>query len=228
MSSGLVTCGVCGSGYTNDTRDFLRCAGHRGGKSCDNGRVVRASVLAERVLKGIKEQLLAPDVIERTLERYRAERRRRAGDMARTRADDGARLKQLDRTIAAVVDAIAGHGLSAALSARLRDLEAEKAAIDARAADRVRAEAPIELHPKSIAQFRQRIEALQESLQHPERHSQAAAQLRPLLAAIQVHPKPERGAYELRLAVRRPAVLALALGLGTGAKDCLVGSGGGI
>ncbi len=79
-------------------------------------------------------------------------------------------------------------------------------------ADRVRAEAPIELHPKSDAEFRKRIEALQDALKRPDGRSEAAALLRPLIAAIQEHRLPERGAYELRLAVRRPAILAVAMG----------------
>ena len=81
LLNGLLTCGVCGGGYTVIGRDRYGCATQRGKGICSNGHTITRQRIEARVLGGLKDRLLAPDLVAEFAAAYAeamAERQREA------------------------------------------------------------------------------------------------------------------------------------------------------
>ena len=63
LLSGLLTCGVCGGGYTVMDKDRYGCSTHRSKGTCGNDRTITRQEIEARVLGGLKERLLAPALV---------------------------------------------------------------------------------------------------------------------------------------------------------------------
>ncbi|WP_460452625.1 recombinase zinc ribbon domain-containing protein, partial [Alsobacter sp. SYSU BS001988] len=63
LLSGLLRCGCSGGGYTVIGKDRYGCATRRQKGACDNGRTITRQEIGSRVLAGLKERLLAPDLV---------------------------------------------------------------------------------------------------------------------------------------------------------------------
>ena len=73
LFSGLMTCGVCGGGYTILGKDGYGCATRRSKGTCTNTLTVRRQEIEGRVLDGLKERLMAPELVAAFIEEFRAE-----------------------------------------------------------------------------------------------------------------------------------------------------------
>ena len=62
LLSGLLECGVCGGPYAMRGQDRYGCSNHVMTGSCANGRGIRRAVIEERVLAGLKNKLMEPEV----------------------------------------------------------------------------------------------------------------------------------------------------------------------
>ena len=62
LFSGLLTCGACGGGYTLVGARHYGCANTRNRGTCDNRLTIRRDVLEETVLRGLKDNLLQPEL----------------------------------------------------------------------------------------------------------------------------------------------------------------------
>ncbi len=63
LLSGLLTCGGCGAGYTIVAQDRYGCATRRSKGTCDNSRTITRQQIEARVLEGLKDRLLTPELI---------------------------------------------------------------------------------------------------------------------------------------------------------------------
>lgn len=188
--SGLLRCALCGAGYAVRRRDVLACSGRHERGNCDNTATIRVAELEARVLDGLQQRLLAPEVIASYLEEYHAER-------ARQRAAEGQRAAELRHRAVAIaaeldrlVDAIA-QGLAPAASVRDRilALEAERAA-GAGELETLAAGADIvTLHPRTIERYRTRIADLATALAGDAADwREAVAIMREFVAHIEIGP----------------------------------------
>ena len=121
-----------------------------------------------------------------------AEDRRQRGELAR-------RLSQLAHRIRRLVEAIADGTATRAIHEQLIAEEAERAKLGQELAWlEARARTVIELHPRAIAQYQERVAALTEALRDagPDRES-ALTTLRRLIGRIEVAPLPARGQVAL-------------------------------
>jgi site-specific DNA recombinase len=74
LLSRLVRCGLCGGGMTvTGERGRLACANHRERGICTNRRTVLRDQIETRVIGGLKEQLLSPELVETFVAEYIAE-----------------------------------------------------------------------------------------------------------------------------------------------------------
>jgi site-specific DNA recombinase len=167
--SGLVFCGVCGGAYTVKSRDRLACAAHREKGTCDNGRTIRVGALERRVLAGLRRRLLAPESIARLVIEYSAARARLCEADRRQRRDIARRIAQLSERIRRLVDAIADGIATPAVREQLMSDEAEHARLEQELTHlEARARTIIELHPRAIQRYQQRVMALTEALYQPD------------------------------------------------------------
>ena len=72
LFSGLLTCGCCGAGYTlvNKTRHGCAAARDKGASVCSNRATILREEVEARVLGGLKERLLHPDLVAAFVAEY--------------------------------------------------------------------------------------------------------------------------------------------------------------
>lgn len=210
LLSGLGQCGICGGTWVAVRATYFGCGRHIGGKACSNKRLIRKKEYEERVLAELKDQMLAPDVVEAYLKEYRAEHARRAGEMSRNRARIDRRIAEAGRKVERLVAAIADGGsefaaIKSALSAAQKELagaEKERASIEALPV--------LALHPGLARQYRAAIEQLAIELQDEGTRLEAAPKLRSLIARIIVTPKEGKRGVDLEVIRHIDEVLDLA------------------
>jgi DNA invertase Pin-like site-specific DNA recombinase len=208
LLSGLLRCGACGGPYIVISRTRVACSAHRERGTCSNARTVPMAAIERRVLDGLKERLLAPDLVADFMREFQAEaaRRRATADDDRRRA--GRERGELERKIARLVAAI-GDGIDTpAMRQQLLEAERRKAELARQAAEA--AAPPITLHPNLPALYRRKVAELETVLAAaaPAARAQAITILRSMIEAVIVRPTAARGGFELELHGRLAAILA--------------------
>ncbi|WP_239016834.1 recombinase family protein [Sphingomonas ginkgonis] len=220
LLSGLVRCASCGGRYVVIGAEKWGCGNRRERGDCGNGRTIQTHLLEARVLAGLQEQLLDPDLVAEVVREYRRAAQERAGTEAKERARAERRRdkakRDVDRLIRAVTDGGAEFGeIRSALEKSRADLAAAELAI----AD-VGAGAVIALHPGVADDYRRRITNLRELLTGPEDASRAAAQqVRALIDHVTVAPAEGRTGTVITIEGRLTALLDLAAGRAVNSVD---------
>lgn len=198
LFSGLLKC-RCGASYTVYSGGRLMCAAHRerGDTACANSRTVSRAEVEARVLYGLKEKLLAPDLVEAYVSAYRQRMAANKASAADRRRPIERRLAEVERRIERGVEAILDGTATDRIKASLKALEAEAAELKAQLAEEdARDAAPtVELHPQAPAQYRRRIEQLQAALDKATAEDLDSAGdlvevVRGLVIGIEIRPNP--------------------------------------
>ncbi|MBL8773349.1 MAG: recombinase family protein [Phenylobacterium sp.] len=203
--SGLIRCAECGAAMTTfNGRGRLICAARRahGAAACGHDRSVARHEVEDRVLTALRTRLLGPEAVRLYVKTYHDAWAARAQQARRDTAPLYRRAQDLDRQIARLVDAITATGHSPALTARLAQLEQDRADVAAalRAADASSRAAtpPLTLHPRLAEIFARRVADLQAHLAtHQGRaptsasSSDTLARLRQVVARVDVRALPD-------------------------------------
>ena len=187
LLSGLLVCGSCGGGYTIVGRDRYGCAAHRSKGTCTNTLLIGRHPLEDRVLSGLKERMMAPDLIATFVDAFNAEMRNLATSPERETLAAKRTLAEIERKLAAIVRAIEDGAYTPTLKARLAALEQEKAQAEAR----IRAGKPaqvLRLHTNLPELYRNKIGRLAEALNTPESVTESAEIMRGLIDRIVLTP----------------------------------------
>ena len=123
LLSGLLTCGECGGSYSIISTDYYGCRRFRASGTCSNKSMIKRDSLEQRVLSGIKRQLLTPAMVKEFIVEFRSEwnrihRERQAANLTRTNE-----LASVNRKIAAIVRAIEDGAWTPSLIQRVGNLE---------------------------------------------------------------------------------------------------------
>jgi site-specific DNA recombinase len=198
--SGLVRCGLCQGPMgvvANEGR--LGCSNHKERGTCTNKRAVLRGPLLQRVLAGLRQRLLAPELVEEFVRSYvagvNAGNRERSKDSGRFAQD----LVKVRRQIRNMLDLMKeGHG-SGSMVSELRTLEHREAELVAKIAQAEMPEMIPVLHPNLPQLYRRKVEALEVALGNPATASLAIEALRSLIDAIVVMPGEKRGEVSITL-----------------------------
>lgn len=210
LLSGLGQCAVCGGSWIAIRPEYFGCSHHGGGKACTNNRLIARKDYETRVLAELKQQMLAPEVVEAYLAEYRAEATRQARELGRGRERSERRIAEARRKVERLVAAIAEGGaefaeIRAALAAARTELAAAEKDRDAAAALPTLA-----LHPGLARQYRAAIAQLEVELTDDATRAEAAPKLRSLIARIVVRPSNRKRGVELEVVRHIDEVLHLA------------------
>ena len=131
LLSGLMKCASCGGNYVVCNRRSYCCSSHTNGRDaiCDQKRHLKRSIVEPRLLAGVKDQLLAPEVMDEVGKLVSAKLRemRQANSETRIEAKElRADRKDVDRKIENVTNAIAEVGVSDSLKNQLTKLERQR------------------------------------------------------------------------------------------------------
>lgn len=204
LLSGLLTCGVCGGGYTITAKDRYGCARRGRQGTCSNNRGIKRQELEQRVLDGLRSSLVTPDLVAEFIAEYQAEwnrlqRERRAAASQRDR-----KLADVKRRLAGIIEAIERGIITSSTKERLETLEAEKAELES-----VQVDAPLPtIHPNLAQLYREKVTRLEEELADPEIAAEAKSVLRSLIKTIKLTPGAKRGEIDLELRGELAAILA--------------------
>nr|WP_154338347.1 recombinase family protein [Paracoccus sp. S-4012] len=211
LFSGLVTCGCCGASYTLINKTRYGCAGMRNkGKAfCTNGATIRREEVETRVLSGLKERLLHPDLIAAFVEEYRRAFNEAAADASKDRDTQTRELAQVEKKIAAMLSAIEDGMYHSSMKAKMAGLEDEKTRLT-RALEEAPEPPALRLHPSLSELYRERIEDLAASLQDPGLRLEASEALRGLISEIRMLPdEDEPGGHRIEISGALAGILAL-------------------
>jgi len=191
LLSGLLVCGCCGGPYALRGQDRYGCSAHIMNGSCANSRTILRTALEERVLIGLKERLMAPEIAAEAIRAYVEETNR----LNRTRGSasevDRVELDKVRRSIKEIVTLIEDGAGSRALLTRLQQLEAREDELTARLAEMP--PALPDLHPNIAGIYAAKVARLAEALEHPDERDEAAEAIRGLIEKITLKPGPKRG-----------------------------------
>ncbi|MEY4763135.1 MAG: hypothetical protein RLZZ200_2991, partial [Pseudomonadota bacterium] len=159
LFSGLLRCDACGSRFVMaDDRSYI-CSGNLYGRGCTVRLRVRRSVVEDKILQSVREDLLSPEVLQEVRARLaKAVQQRSTEPAARPTA---ARIRALKTEIGNLTDAIAGGMLRAskAVAERLYAAEEELARLEAPAPPRK--VTSIEAVPALLAKYQRLVAELE-------------------------------------------------------------------
>lgn len=212
MLSGLGVCGLCGGSWNVRTGTYWGCGNRVEGSGCNNNRTISTASYERRVLFGLHERMLDPELVEIFVAEYREEHARRAVQMRRERGSAERRLANaaamIDRLVAAI-----GSGAGSfeqvrdALSKARDDHDAALASLQDQDAMPV-----VALHPAIIADYRRQVAHLQVALADPEAGAQAITALRALIDRIVLTPNPDGRGVLIQVEGKLAGIVALATG----------------
>jgi site-specific DNA recombinase len=209
--SGLVRCG-CGGTYTIVSKDRWACSRHKEAGTCDNGRRISTGRLEQRVLSGLQDRLLDPEIIRAVVKRYHDARTQARAKLQSSRYRAEERVDQLKGEIRNLVNAIAAGADMDEVKEALKDRKAALASAEAALAEHEAVPAII-LHPQIVEAYRRKIRQLGDALTSGEQAQKYLPMIRDLVEAVIVRDDenaPDRASLEL--VGNLSAVLAIATG----------------
>jgi len=186
LLSGLLFCGCCDGTYARRGQDRFACINHVLGNGCDNARTIAREALEARVLTGLRERMMTPDMAAEAMRAYAKETNRLNRERRNTAEASRRELAETAKAIAEIVRVIEQGGWHRALSDRLTQLEAKQDSLTARLSD-VPQDIP-DIHPGIAETYRRRIERLTVALAHPDDALEAAEAIREIIDRIVITP----------------------------------------
>ncbi|TBN12846.1 recombinase family protein [Agrobacterium cavarae] len=191
LLSGLVFCGCCGGPYSLRGADRFACSNHISKGACSNSRTIPREDLEARVLSGLKDRMMAPEIVEEAMRAYAEETNR----LNRERRSSGdawkAELVKIEKQIRGIIEAIKAGMFHQSMKAEMDTLEARKTELNALLADAP--EDTPDILPSASAIYAKKVSALTKALNRKEERQEATETLRGLIEKISLTPGPERG-----------------------------------
>ncbi|MBY5978523.1 recombinase family protein [Phaeobacter italicus] len=165
--------------------------------------------LAQKTRRGLKQSLLAPDLMAQFAEEYRKAFNDAAAGACQDRQKAEHSLKKVEGRIANILTAIEDGMYTASMKDKMSELEREKARLEAVIADNPEPPA-LRLHPAMGARYREMVEDLARSLNAPEVKREATAALRALISEVRMVPEANApGGHQLELVGELAGLMAL-------------------
>jgi len=197
LLSGLLKCGCCGGGFTIVGQDRYGCATHRTKGTCANSATIRRQEIETRVLAGLKDRLMAPELVREFIRAFHDEVNRAAAERERKIKSDALELQSLEKKIASIVAAIEEGKYSRALSDRLSELERQRDLILARKVESPTA--TIRVHPRLADAYAEKVQQLEAALNEPSIREEAAEVFRSLVDRVELRPRDKDRGLEALL-----------------------------
>ncbi|WP_079211269.1 recombinase family protein [Brucella pituitosa] len=191
LLSGLVFCSCCSGPYSLRGADRFACSNHISKGACSNSRTIPREDLEARVLSGLKDRMMAPEIVEEAMRAYAEETNR----LNRERRSSGdawkAELVKIEKQIRGIIEAIKAGMFHESMKAEMDTLEARKTELNTLLADAP--EDTPDILPSASAIYAKKVSALTKALNLKEERQEAAETLRGLIEKISLTPGPERG-----------------------------------
>lgn len=208
---GVLICGCCGSGYTlvNKTRHNCAAARDKAASVCSNRATTLRDEVDARMLGGLKERLLHPDVVAAFVAEYRRARNEAQADASAGHAKAQRELAQIVKKIASLLQAVEDGMYHPSMKAKMDDLEAAKIRLQEQLAENPEPPA-LRLHTALTELYREKIADFEVALSDPAVKLQAIELLRSLISEIRMIPDASAsGGHRIELVGKLAGILAL-------------------
>ena len=206
LLSGLIFCGCCGGPYSLRGAGRFACSNHISKGICSNSRTIPSEDLENRVLSGLKDRMMTPEVAAEAMRAYAEETNR----LNRERRSNGdawqAELAKVEKDIRGIIEAIKAGMFHESMKGEMTALENRKAELAA-----LLAHAPEDkpdLLPTASTIYAQKVAKLTLALNCPTERQEAAEALRMLIEKIVLTPGQKRGEIDATLYGELGQVLA--------------------
>lgn len=196
LLSGLLVCGECGGGYTIVGKGRYGCATHRCKGTCPNSRTVARQEIEQRVLAGLKDRLMTPNIVALVVEEVENELNRLNREAESAYEVRRRELSRVTHAIEAMLRAIEDGMYNPSMKGRMTDLENKKATLEKELAGTARP-SPLRLYPNLSAIYRDRVAQLEAALNAEVTRAEAADTLRGLIDRIVLTPAGDNVRAEL-------------------------------
>lgn len=197
LFSGLLKCGFCGAGYTLVNGTKYGCSASRNRRTCSNRKLVARKEVEARVLSGLRERLLHPDLIAEFVAEYQREWNRLHQEETAERVAVERDLADVKRKINQIINAIENGMFHPSMTDRMTDLEDRKSALQHRLDALKPSKNLVRLHPRLAEVYRQKVADLATALNDEGTKMEAGDNLRSLIDEIRLHPEDEGHAIEI-------------------------------
>ncbi|SLN67224.1 Recombinase [Roseovarius litorisediminis] len=205
LFSGLLKCACCGGGYVLIGKTRYGCANARNKGICDNRQTIEREDLEQRVLEGLKDRLLSPELIAEFVAEYqRAYNEIRAAEV-KAQATKKRELAKVQKQLDDMVEAVCNGMYHPSMNDKMGALESRKA--EPKTELEKQQEEPIRLHPSLSGIYREKVAELSEALNTEGTRTQAAELIRGLLTEVRLI--PGEGALSIELVGELAAIMAL-------------------
>jgi site-specific DNA recombinase len=213
LLSELATCGVCGGRWIVIGLERWGCSSHRNGKACPNNRTITTEHFEKRVLSGLRERMLDPQLVKTFTEEYRTEFARRTALNQRQNSQLERKLEVAKGKIARLVNAIAEGGeefseIKEALVAAREQRDKLQHELQ-----ELKAGAVITLHPKIAETYQRQVAQLTTALTiDDETRLKTHSIIRRLIDQVIIRPSDAERGVIIEVSGRLASLLALATG----------------
>ena len=197
LLSGLIFCGCCGGPYSLRGVGRFACSNHISKGTCSNSRTIPREDLESRVLSGLKDRMMTPEVAAEAMRAYAEETNR----LNRERRSNGdawqAELAKVEKDIRGFIEAIKAGMFHESMKAEMDALEARKSELATLLVDAP--EDKPDLLPTASAIYAKKVAKLTQALNRPAERQEAAEALRMVIEKIVLTPGPKRGEMDATL-----------------------------
>jgi site-specific DNA recombinase len=179
LLSGLLTCGVCGGGFSKISQHHYGCSTARNKGTCDNRLSLRRDVIEATVLNGLKEHLMHPELVAIFVKEFIAEFNRLAASHDRDKTRIQAELDHVTRQLTRLIEAIKSGVPGEAVKDEIAVLEARRTELMA-SLEAAPPPAP-RLHPNIAEVYRDKVAHLVSALNDDGTRAEASEAIRALI-----------------------------------------------
>ena len=208
LLSGLLRCGCCGGDYTIINKSRFGCSTRKRKGTCDNALSITVQEIEDRVLVGLKERLMDPELVSAFVEGYQEaiqeeqEKRKAAKSQLEKRRAD------IDRKIRGILNAIEDGLYEASMKDRLADLKGQKEALEAEFIIPEPVSIDVLLHPRANEIYSRWVKRLDQALKGENPH-EATELIRSLIDYIDLTPRPDKSGLDATLYGALAQILAV-------------------
>ncbi|MFN3225838.1 MAG: recombinase family protein [Hyphomicrobiales bacterium] len=197
LLSGLIVCGCCGGPYSLRGASRFACSNHISKGTCSNSRTIRQEELENRVLAGLKDQMMAPEAAAEAMRAYAKETNRLNREHRSNGESWQVELAKVKKDIRGIIEAIKAGMFHESMKSEMDMLEARKTELTTLLADAP--EDKPDLLPTASTIYAKKVAKLTTALNRPEERHEAAEALRMLIEKIVLTPGPNRGDMDATL-----------------------------
>jgi site-specific DNA recombinase len=189
LLSGLLKCEECGGNFVVTGKDRFSCSTRHRKGTCSSRVSITGQAIKGRVLLGLKERLVTPELIDTFVREFQSEYARLQGERAANKKHITKKLDDVDRKLKAMTKAVEDGFYHSDMKTRLAELMSDKAELTAQL-EPVSQVDQVAIHPRLHELYYRKVQNL-ESMLAGENAEAARELVRSMIEKVTIAPDPK-------------------------------------